>query len=108
MSDLNPQGDLFVRSIKTCLSYLSLGGEIALKSGHKLAMGEEGQPGFLVEHTEPSSDGIQLEPQQMIFQMGSETSWMFLVDHAKSMTNEQQFTMASEIALTEFARRADV
>jgi hypothetical protein len=59
------------------------GGHIKLKSGHTLVMAEGHQePGYLATVSRGGQD-----LGETVFQIGSETAWMALVEHARNMTD---------------------
>lgn len=95
--ELTEEGNNFRLNLNVCLKWLFIGGEIKTSSGHRLAMHDNGQPGFRAIQT----DGQSGNSQEIIFQIGSETSWMYLVDHAKRMTEKDRFVMAGNVSLNE-------
>lgn len=93
--ELTDTGSLFLRCLKACLDWLALGGELKTISGHILVMDQVARPGFLMDHYDTKTE----ESSQIIMQLGSSTSWMFLVDHAHNMKEEDLLHMAANLAL---------
>ena len=78
------------------LKALDKGVEITLKSGHKLVQPEGfDEPGFAAIQSSPGK-----EDQEVVFQIGSETAWMMLIDHAKNMTDDEYLKMAFTVTPT--------
>lgn len=95
---LSEQGNNFRLNIRVCLNWLFLGGEIKTSSGHTLIMQEDGLLGFKVTHYK---NGLDSEGQQMIMMAGADTSWMYLIGHAKAMSETDRMVMAGNCALNE-------
>lgn len=95
---LHPEGDLYLRSLKACLNWMAIGGEIVIPSGHTLLMVEDGGVGFKVTRYKGS---LEEEGQTMIFQIDSDVSWNFLIEHARSMSEEDTLVMGANCALND-------
>jgi hypothetical protein len=94
---LTASGTAFLRNMKTCLNWLAMGGEIKLKSGHKILMDDLARPGFLSYKYDERTD----ETEEMIFQCDSETAWSFLISHARQMSERDWMSMCMNTALNE-------
>lgn len=62
------------------LKQMTAGAEVRLKSGHTLVIPEG--------HEEPGFKATSSKGGEVVIQIGSETAWMFLIDHARDMTRE--------------------
>lgn len=71
--------------IQLILKQLESGAELKLKSGHVLVIPEgHEEPGFLSKVYRNNA----LIEENFVIQIGSETAWMMLIDHAKGMSRE--------------------
>lgn len=76
----------FKNRLKTCLKVMEAGKPIHLKSGHRLLIlnGYE-EPGFMA--TRSCTD--ELVEEEIVFQIGSDTAWLMLIQHVREMTKEE-------------------
>lgn len=82
--------------LSTLLKGLNLGMEVELETGHIMVWSEEHDaPGFLLKRYRGD------ESEDVIMQIGSETSWSWLISHARGMTEEKFLSFASDVALNE-------
>lgn len=83
------------------LRYMELGCTVKLPSGHRLVMAEGyDEPGFEVMSS-TSIDGVRSPEQAMVMQIGSETTWMTLIQHAKSLTKDQAMNLSMAVGVEE-------
>lgn len=86
--------------LTTVMKAMTLGMEITLDTGHKMVWAEEEDaPGFLLKRYYLD------KAEDVIMQIGSETSWMFLIDYAKNLTEEKFLALAADMALNEMKVR---
>lgn len=91
--DLSSEGKLYLKSLRACFNWLSIGGDIVLKSGHTLSMVDSGGVGFKARRYHQGGN------HEIIMQIDSDTSLSFLMDHARKMSEEDCIVMAANCAL---------
>lgn len=92
---LHYSGEQFHLKYQACLKWMSLGGEVELSDKSILAMHEDGEIGYLVDHSDYG---------RVIMHCGSEEAWLALRRYARLMDEQDLKIMAMNIALTEHKR----
>lgn len=79
----------FSQKLKMCLDLMKLGGEIKTLVGEVLAIPEtHEEPGVVVDSSVYG---------QIVVNIGSDVSWILLVEHVRSLTPQDVANMAMEI-----------